>query len=954
MPSRVHALLVVRPEGRAAPDIHLRRTLTALAAQSRQVDALTIVICGDDRRVRDIVAGSGAEGVIAANRGTRFADALRMASHRLDGDAVWLLAQDTAPEPDALARLAAALETAPSVAFAAPKLVRWDDPTHIVSLGVTMTRGGRSVGLADDEHDQGQHDAQEDVLGADVRGVLVRADAWRELGGLDPALGGADEGLDLGVRARLAGGRVALAPTALISVAGDGVAGASGDGTALSRGRAAYAARSAQLHRRLVYAAGPLTVLHWVGLLPLAIWRSLGHLLAKRPELIGPELAAAVAAAVRVPAVMRSRGRIRSTRRAPWSQLASLRIGGRQLRHRLDDEGGDALARPDLHFFSSTGGAWIVLAALVVSLAAYPALLTWPVLGGGALAPLRTTVSQLWSDAASGARPLGWSTHGPADPFSALVAVLGTLSPAEPSRALVVLWLLALPLAALGGWFAATRLSEKPLPRAVLALGWMLAPTFLTALVQGRPAGVIVHLILPWLLFTASVAHRSWTGAAVASLALVAVVACAPSLAPALVVLWLVVLVLTVARRGGRGLARVIWLVVPTIVVWGPLVWHRLATGDGWALLADPGVVAASQPPPADLLGRLLLAAGFPTADIAGWAGLLPDGGTAAWFALLVVPLGILALAAPLVSRLSAAIVMLVMAALGAVTAMIVAGMSLSASGSVAVPLWAGAAASLLWAGLIGSAVLTLDGLPDAGLGRADARGRRIAAGVRAVSAAIALAALVALAVPALTALHRGDLGITNGPDSTLPAYVDAEGRGDPGTATFVMHPQPRGGIATEVVWGGSATLGGQTTLQSVRRAPTAGDEATAAATADLVTGSAGDIVARLGEHGIAYVLLDGARTDESDAARATRLAAKAALDRRDDLESVGDTGKGELWVVIADVSPRTPTAGERANAWRTGAMQFGIVVVALLLAVPTAASLRQTAREPRIVGGRA
>ena len=30
MPSRVHALLVVRPEGRAAPDIHLRRTLAAL------------------------------------------------------------------------------------------------------------------------------------------------------------------------------------------------------------------------------------------------------------------------------------------------------------------------------------------------------------------------------------------------------------------------------------------------------------------------------------------------------------------------------------------------------------------------------------------------------------------------------------------------------------------------------------------------------------------------------------------------------------------------------------------------------------------------------------------------------------------------------------------------------------------------------------------------------------
>ena len=71
-----------------------------------------------------------------------------------------------------------------------------------------MTRFGRTVGLADGELDQGQHDAREDVLGADVRGILVRADAWRELGGLDPALRGADEGLDLGVRARLSDARV--------------------------------------------------------------------------------------------------------------------------------------------------------------------------------------------------------------------------------------------------------------------------------------------------------------------------------------------------------------------------------------------------------------------------------------------------------------------------------------------------------------------------------------------------------------------------------------------------------------------------------------------------------------------------------------------------------------------------------------------------------------------------
>jgi GT2 family glycosyltransferase len=938
MPARVHALLVVRPDGRVAPDIHLRRTLASLAAQTRPVDTLTIVVCGDDRLVKDIVAGSGAEGVIAASRSTRFAEALKLASHRLDGDAVWLLAQDTAPEPGALAALTAALETAPSVAVAAPKLVRWDDRSHIVSLGVTMTRWGRTVGLADGEHDQGQHDAREDVLGSDVRGVLVRADAWRELDGIDAALGGADEGLDLGIRARLAGGRVALAPAAVIAVAGDGVAGDHGGDTVRSRSGAAYAARTAQLHRRLVYAPGALVVLHWLSLLPVMVGRTVGHLLAKRPGRIPPEIAATTVAGVGLPSVAARRARIRRSRRASWAQLAPLRIDGRDLRQRLDDDGPRGDVRSELRFFSSSGGAWIVLAALVASLAAFPALLAWPVLGGGALAPLRATVEGLWADALSGARPLGWETMGPADPFSGLIALIGTLSPAAPSRALVVLWLLALPLAALGGWFAATRLTEKPLPRALLAVGWALAPTFLTALTDGRPAAVLVHLLLPWLLLGAAGAHRSWTDAATASVALVGVLACAPSLAPAIGLLWLVAIILTLVRRSGRGLARVIWLVIPTAVVGGPLILHRWAAGDGWSLLADPGVATTFDALSAGVGDRLLLSAGFPTASVAGWAVVLPDGWPLGWVAVLVAPIVLLAVLAPVVGRVLPGAVLLVIAASGLLSALVASGVALSATGSVPVTLWPGSALSLLWAGVLGAATITASALP---------RGR----GGRVATVTVALLALGVLAVAPLTSLYRGSALIANGPESTLPAYVDAEGRGDPGTATLILRPQPRGGIATEVVWGESATLGGQTTLQSARSGANAADRQTAAATADLVTGSAGDVVERLAAHGVGYVLLD-TQARPTDAARATRLAAKAALDRRDDLESVGDTGKGELWLVVGDVAPRSPSAATEAQSWRVGAMQAGVIAVAVLLALPTAASVRRARRQPRVIGG--
>lgn len=936
MPARVHALLVVRPDGRIPADLHLQRTLTALAAQSRPVDALTIVLCGADDELREIAAASGAEGVITTGRTASYAQALRLATHRVSADAVWLLAQDTAPHPAALARLAGALELAPSVAVAAPKLVRWEDAGRIVSLGVSMTRWGRAVGLVDGELDQGQHDGAEDVLGADVRGLLVRGDAWKKLAGIDPGLGGADEGLDLGVRARLAGGRVTLAPTALIDVAGDGVAGTLRGDDFLRSVRREFAQRTAQLHRRLAYAPPAAVALHWLTLLPLALWRSLGHLLGKQPALIFPEWAAAVVVMLQFGSIARVRANIRANRNTGWNRIAPLRVTGRQLRHRLDEEGGDH-ARRDLHFFTG-GGAWLVLAALVASVAVFPALLAWPALGGGALAPLRATVTQLWADAAFGLRPLGWETTGPADPFSAVVAVIGSLSPFEPSRALVVLWLLALPLAALGGWFAATRVTERASLRVVGGIAWMLAPTFLAALVTGRPTGVLVHLLLPWLFAAGAVAHRSWSGAGIASLLLAAIIASAPSLAPALAVLWVLMIILTAMLRGGRGLSRILWLAVPTAVVFLPLIAYRIHTGDLGSVFADPGVPWAgpgSAPEAIDAARRLLLTAGFPTTDPGGWAGLLGDGAPVWWVPLLVAPVLVLAVLAPLTARPIGAGVLLVIAACGLVTAYLAPGVVLSAAGTDAVALWPGAGLSLAWVGLVGAALLSLDLLP----------------GIRPLRLSAAAAVVVALgivALPALTAGTRGATVLSNGPVTTLPAYVAAEGRA--GTGTIVLEPQADGAMAAAVIWGGSATLGGQTTIQAARTDTTPADLATARLTADLMTDSATDVVARLSDHSIAFVIL-ALPADDDAAVSNTRLTAKTALDKREGLDAVGETAKGTLWRVAQDVPARTPSAEQSAQATRITVIHLGTIAIALLLALPTGVTRREARRQPRVVG---
>ncbi|MCR2810233.1 MULTISPECIES: glycosyltransferase [unclassified Microbacterium] len=941
MPARVHAILVVRPDGRTPAAHHLRRTLAALAEQSRRVDALTIVVCGDDAGVTAVAAASGAESVISAPASTGFAAATAMATLRLSGDAVWILAQDTAPEPEALSRLVGALELGPSVAFAAPKLVRWDDRAEIVSLGVSMTAFGRSVGLADHELDQGQHDAREDVLGADIRGILVRTEVWRELGGIDRGLAGADEGLDLGVRARLIGGRVLLVPTALVAVAGDGVAGLPAPLTGARRRRRAFASRTAELHRRLAYAPPPAVPFLWLAILPTALWRSVLQIVRKRPSLVWPEWGAAAVATVSLPAVARARSRIRTTRTVSWAQLAPLRVTRRDLREQLDDDA-DSTApsrRGELRFFTG-GGAWLVLGAVVVSIGAFPALAAWPVLGGGGLEPLAATAARLWGDAAYGLRASGLGTIGPADPFAAVLAVVGSLWPLEPSRALVVLWLLALPLSALGGWFAATRVTDRPLLRFAGGAIWALAPTLLAALVQGRPSAVIAHLLLPWLFYAGSVAHRSWVASGAASVVFAAVAASAPSLVPALIVIWLAAVILTLILRRGRGVARVIWLVVPAALLAAPIVWHQLRVGNPLGLLADPGLTWLGGQVGADTAGRALLAAGIPTSDIVGWVGFVP-GWPTWWVPLLAAPVALLALMAPLTQRWAAGVALLVIAALGLATAFAAVGISVAFAQSLPVPLWPGAGLSLAWLGVLGGALAALD------VGLAP----RLAA-ARNVAAVGVVLALTVLALPSLSAMARGTALLSNGPPSTLPAYVSAAGREDPDVGTMILTPQNAGGVSARVVWGGSETLNGQATMISTRVKATAADEAIASLTADLVTSTTDDAVAVLAGHGISFVLLAPSPGAESDTARAFRLAAATALDQRDGLDSVGETAKGVLWRVTQPTEPRAQASASVHEVARGIALaQLAAVAVALLLAVPTAASRREARRTSRVVG---
>lgn len=140
MPARVHALVVVRPEPGAPSDLHLRRALDALAAQTVAPTAVTIVLCGADAATALLARESGHADVVTRPAHTGIAAAAHDVAPNSGADAVWVLTQSAVPDPDALERLVAALETSEAVAIAAPKLVRWEDPRRMVSFGQTMTR----------------------------------------------------------------------------------------------------------------------------------------------------------------------------------------------------------------------------------------------------------------------------------------------------------------------------------------------------------------------------------------------------------------------------------------------------------------------------------------------------------------------------------------------------------------------------------------------------------------------------------------------------------------------------------------------------------------------------------------------------------------------------------------------------------------------------------------------
>ncbi|HEY0118461.1 MAG TPA: glycosyltransferase [Cellulomonas sp.] len=444
---------------------------------------------------------------------------------------VWLLHDDGAPADDALAELVRAVGRAPSVALAGSKQRTWTDPERLLEVGLRTTPWGRRMtDVEPGELDQGQLDGRTDVLAVGLAGALVRRDVWDALRGPDPALGEFGTGLDMSRRARLAGHRVIVVPSAVVRHAQAGFNGLrgrsgpeedlDGDGQvdAADPRRSFTRRRRSVVHGRLVAAPAVLLPVVAVVAVLATLVRAVGELAVKQPALAAAEVRGSFGALTRPGALWRARRRAAATSRLPRRTLWALQASWRDVWTQAQDR---RLARlearrvqrapSELELGELAGLATrrrATLGALAGLLAAASAVgfgrLLGPVVGdgarlvGGALAAASSSWGDLWASATGGWVRGGLGTPGPADPLLLVLTAPAALFGGHLAAAVVVLMLGSVLLAGLGAWAAAGAATRSTGVRAWAAVVWAAAPVLLLAVDSGRLGAVVAHVALPW------------------------------------------------------------------------------------------------------------------------------------------------------------------------------------------------------------------------------------------------------------------------------------------------------------------------------------------------------------------------------------------------------------------------------------------------------------------------
>jgi GT2 family glycosyltransferase len=497
---RVSAILVTHNGSRWLPEV-----VAALSSQERPPDYLVAVDTGSTDGSRELLANSRID-LIQAPHDSGFGQAIARAVAELpplheridqsdaeqerESEWLWLIHDDCAPAPDALAQLLSAVAQRPNVGVAGPKILGWHDRNHLLEIGVTLAHNGaRWTGLERNERDQGQHDGDGTipVLAVSTAGALIRRDLFEEIGGFDQNLPLFRDDVDFGMRARMAGYAVICVTQARLFHA----EAAATERRAIDVADGAFH-RPHLLDRRhaafVLLANLPLWTLPWITLRIFAssVIRAFGYLLAKLPGYALDELAAVALLFTRLDRLRTARRNRRKNRLlparvirpylAPWSEqikLGAMRVRDLLLRRveRLPDpvvgnvslsytsastdtDEGELLAPVATGFWRQTFARPLVLATLTVLLISLISSRSrFGPLAGGALAIVGDSSGELLRSYGESWHALGVGSPRPTHPFSALLAIFAFSAGGNPALFVSILFILAPVLAMLAMYF---------------------------------------------------------------------------------------------------------------------------------------------------------------------------------------------------------------------------------------------------------------------------------------------------------------------------------------------------------------------------------------------------------------------------------------------------------------------------------------------------------------------
>lgn len=768
-PARLSVRAVMVSDGRARG---LGAALDALLAQDPAPDTVHLLL------TRDVEPPAGswpARVDVRRVQAQSFGDAVQSLLAEVPASAnelLWLLHDDIAPLPGALAALTATARKRRRGGVIGAAQVRWDDPTRLVSLGTTTTRvGARRIPLVED-HDvnQGQYDDREDVLAVSLGGALVRREVWEQLDGVDPALEGWSESLNFCRRVWRAGYDVVAEPAARVRHSQEKLYGRRG-GFGGGR-RSTYAARRASewYHAATfapLWALPALMVWTWIS----AAGRTVLRIAQNEPRLIAADFLVPWRLLFQMVRLYGSRRRVRRAGKVGKAAERRLLAGPREVfRHVRAREWGTraqraaAAAPTDViraELAVARGRRRLTLGALVLVLAGVSVVLhpTWltglaggNMLTGSTLGITDVGLGELWSRASS-----GWSTQSLGAPaidagLSGLLLPLAAIPGGLPVGLGLVLLFLPL-LAGLSAWAAAGAFTRSLVARTLAAIIYALWPTALLAAEQGRVGAVVVHIALPWAVMALTRAGGWQRGerigdgeefpqrplpSASAGMGAAVMFGIVVIAAPALLLPTLVVIGVVGALAGKRRW-RIWGIAIPAVVVSMPgLIAAAQASGsDALAiLLREPGPSASAPLQSAvDLLTGLQgQGAGVPDVLLTAGRGMV---------ALVVLGAGALALVG---RRRGLAALALVTAAGGLALAVAAQGVTLSpalGAGGAAAAGWYGTGMSVVAIALL---VVWCATLADVWLSGAGARRawRRVAALVLALTLSVAAGAAAA------------------------------------------------------------------------------------------------------------------------------------------------------------------------------------------------------------------